>query len=168
MRDEDGGASPATIRAAGREDIPQILALIRELAVYENLADEVVATEELLSEGLFGDDAVAEAFLADVDGTTVGFALFYQTFSTFLAQPGIYLEDLFVKPAHRGRGIGRALLERVAREAHARRCGRLEWSVLDWNEPAIRFYESLGAVAMDEWTIYRLTSQDIRRLAEPG
>ena len=168
MRDEDGGASPATIRAAGREDIPQILALIRELAVYENLADVVVATEELLSEGLFGDDAVAEAFLADVDGTTVGFALFYQTFSTFLAQPGIYLEDLFVKPAHRGRGIGRALLERVAREAHARRCGRLEWSVLDWNEPAIRFYESLGAVAMDEWTIYRLTSQDIRRLAEPG
>jgi len=168
MRAEEGGASPAEIREAGREDIPQILDLIRELSVYENLADQVVATEDLLSESLFGDVAIAEAFLADVDGDTVGFALFYQTFSTFLAQTGIYLEDLFVKPAHRGRGIGRALLERVASEAHARRCGRLEWSVLDWNEPAIRFYESLGAVAMDEWTTYRLTSQDIYRLAGPG
>ncbi|MDP6349238.1 MAG: GNAT family N-acetyltransferase [Chloroflexota bacterium] len=167
MRAEEGGASPATIRAAGREDIPQILSLIRELAVYENLADQVVATEDLLSENLFGDAAIAEALLADVDGATVGFALFFQTFSTFLARPGIYLEDLFVKPAHRGRGIGRALFERVAREAHARRCGRLEWSVLDWNEPAIRFYESLGAVALDEWTGYRLTSDAIRRLAEP-
>jgi len=167
MRAEEGGASPATIRAAGREDIPQILSLIHELAVYENLADQVVATEDLLSENLFGDAAIAEALLADVDGATVGFALFFQTFSTFLARPGIYLEDLFVKPAHRGRGIGRALFERVAREAHARRCGRLEWSVLDWNEPAIRFYESLGAVALDEWTGYRLTSDAIRRLAEP-
>jgi GNAT superfamily N-acetyltransferase len=167
MRDEEGGASPARIREAGREDIAQILALIRELAVYENLADQVVATEDLLSESLFGDVAIAEAFLADVDGATVGFALFFQTFSTFLARPGIYLEDLFVRPAHRGRGIGRALLERVAREAYTRRCGRLEWSVLDWNEPAIRFYKSLGAVAMDEWTGYRLTSDAIRRLAGP-
>ena len=108
MRAEERGASPAEIREAGREDIPQILDLIRELSVYENLADQVVATEDLLSESLFGDVAIAEAFLADVDGDTVGFALFYQTFSTFLAQPGIYLEDLFVKPAHRGRRTGRS------------------------------------------------------------
>ncbi len=168
MRDEKGDAPPATIRKAGRKDIPQILSLIRELAAFENLADQVVATEDLLFESLFGDAAIAEALLADVDGDTVGFALFFQTFSTFLAQPGIYLEDLFVKPAYRGRGVGRALLERVAREAHVRRCGRLEWSVLNWNEPAIRFYDSLGAVAMDEWTMYRLTSQDIHRLAGTG
>ena len=168
MRDDVRDESPAEIRAARREDVPRILDLIRELAVYENLADQVAATEELLSENLFGDRPFAEAFLADVDGDSVGFAVFHHSFSTFLARPGVYLEDLFVKPAHRRRGIGKALLERVAREAHARRCGRLEWSVLNWNEPAIRFYESLGGVAMDGWTLYRVTGDTLRRLAGPG
>ena len=139
--------------------------LIRGLARYEKLEHEVVMTEEKLTTHLFGERRYAETLIADDDGEPVGFALFFHTFSTFLAQPGLYLEDLFVVPEHRGGGIGRAPLERLARVAIERGCGRLEWAVLDWNQDAIRFYERLGAKPNSEWTVYRLTGEPLRVLA---
>jgi GNAT superfamily N-acetyltransferase len=150
---------------AEERDVPLILGFIRGLAEYERLAHEVAATEELLRETLFGSRRVAEVLIGDYRGDPVGFALFFHNYSTFLGRPGIYLEDLFVNPEMRGRGFGKMLLAYLAKLAVERQCGRLEWSVLDWNEPSIRFYRRLGAVAMDDWTIYRLTGQALARLA---
>src|SRR5438105_443942 len=140
------------IRRAVPEDAPVILELIRALAEYELLSDRCMATEDQIRQTLFGDRAAAEVLLASDSGETVGFAVFFTNYSTFLAKPGIYLEDLFVKPHARGKGIGKALLGAIAQLAVERGCGRVEWSVLDWNTPSIQFYESLGAVAMNEWT----------------
>ncbi|MEE4295351.1 MAG: GNAT family N-acetyltransferase [Wenzhouxiangella sp.] len=145
------------LRVAEPGDEACLLALIRELADYERLADEVSASPALLAAHLFGENAVAEAVLAEVEGEPVGFALFFRNFSTFLGRPGLYLEDLYVRESHRGQGIGRALLAHLAALARKRGYGRMEWSVLDWNQPAIDFYESLGAKAMSEWTVYRLS-----------
>jgi GNAT superfamily N-acetyltransferase len=139
--------------------------LIRGLARFEKLEGEVTMTEDLLAKGLFGDRPYAETLLAEEDGTPVGFALFFHNFSTFLARPGLYLEDLFVVPGYRSRGIGRALLAELARVAVERGCGRLEWAVLDWNRDAIAFYERLGARPNSEWTVYRLTGEALRSLA---
>ncbi|HET9065748.1 MAG TPA: GNAT family N-acetyltransferase [Gemmatimonadales bacterium] len=149
--------SAITIRPARPEDVPVILALIEALAEYERLRHECVATTERLHTTLFGDHPAAEVVLAEIDGASVGFALFFHNYSTFLAQRGIWLEDLFVRPEMRGHGIGRALLAHLARLAVTRDCGRLEWYVLDWNAPAIGFYQRLGAVALDDWTIHRLS-----------
>lgn len=153
------------IRSATVEDTPLILSFIRELAEYEKLSHEVVATEEALRASLFGERPFAEVLLAFVGGEPLGFALFFHNFSTFLGKPGIYLEDLYVRPEHRGTGAGRALLVRLARLAVERGCGRLEWWVLDWNEPAVGFYKRIGARAMDDWTVYRLTGDALERLA---
>lgn len=153
------------IRPGRPADVPLIASLIRGLARFEKLEDEVSMTEVLLAKGLFGDRPYAETLLAEEDGTAVGFALFFHNFSTFLARPGLYLEDLFVVPEYRGHGIGRALLVALARVAVERDCGRLEWSVLDWNHEAIRFYERLGARPNSEWTVYRLAGQALRSLA---
>jgi GNAT superfamily N-acetyltransferase len=158
----------ATIRPAGPSDVATIVTLIRELAAYEKLEDQVHATAEALERHLFGPRPFAEALIAEVDGEPAGFALFFPTYSTFRAQPSLYLEDLFIRPAHRGFGLGRALLTRLARLAVERGCGRLEWAVLNWNEPAIGFYRSLGARPMDEWTVYRLDDGALRALAEPN
>lgn len=154
-----------TIRPATRADIPVILELIRGLAEYEKLAHECVATEAALDATLFGERPGAEVVVALADGTPAGFALFFHNYSTFLARRGIYLEDLFVKPAFRGHGIGKRLLSHLAGIAVSRDCGRLEWSVLDWNKDAIRFYGSLGAKPMDEWTVYRVTGNALHALA---
>jgi GNAT superfamily N-acetyltransferase len=154
-----------SLRLALPADVPLILHFIRGLAEYERLSDSVVASEALLTETLFGARPYAEVIIAEWDGAPAGFALFFHNYSTFLARPGIYLEDLFVDPAHRGRGIGKALLVRLAQLAVERNCGRLEWSVLDWNEPAIGFYRSLGAIAMDEWTTNRVTGEALEKLA---
>jgi GNAT superfamily N-acetyltransferase len=153
------------IRFAERSDVPLIVRLIRSLADYEKLEHMVVATEDKVDKALFGGRPYAEALIAELDAKPVGFALFFHNFSTFLAQPGIYLEDLFVEPEHRGAGIGRALLSRLAEIALERECGRLEWAVLDWNKDAIGFYERLGAQPQDDWTVYRLTGDPLRRLA---
>ena len=147
------------IRNATEADVPLILEFIKALAEYERLADRVVATEEILRRTLFGQPRFAEVLIGEVDGDPAGFALFFHNYSTFLAQPGIYLEDLFVKPHYRGRGYGKALLARLASIARQRNCGRVEWAVLNWNKPAIDFYESLGATPMNEWTVYRLTGE---------
>ncbi|MDP8939622.1 MAG: GNAT family N-acetyltransferase [Actinomycetota bacterium] len=151
--------------AATEEDVPLLLRFIKELAEYENLSHEVSATAEVLKESLFGGRRVAEALLAYSGGEPAGFALFFHNFSTFLGRPGIYLEDLYVRPEFRGSGIGRALLARLAKLAKERGCGRLEWWVLDWNEPSIGFYKSLGAVAMDDWTVYRVAGEALERLS---
>jgi len=156
-----------TIRPATPQDIPVILRFITELAVYEKLRHEVVATEAALQHSLFGERPYAEVVLALEGGIPVGFALFFHNYSTFLAQPGLYLEDLFVLPEHRGKGYGEALLRYLARLAVSRSCGRLEWSVLDWNEPAISFYKKLGAIPMDEWTTFRVTGEHLKQLSEP-
>ena len=153
-----------TIRHAERSDVPVILHFIRELAAYENMLDEVVADEALLEEWIF-DKQKAEVLLAVVDGREVGFALFFHNFSTFLGRAGIYLEDLFVLPEYRGKGYGKLLLKRLARLALQRGCGRLEWACLDWNTPSRKFYDSLGAVRMEEWTTYRLTGDALLSLA---
>ena len=145
------------IREAIAADVPVILGLIRELAEYERLLDMVVATEASLHRSLFGPRPFAEALVLEVGGEAVGFALFFHNFSTFLGKPGVYLEDLFIRPAFRGQGLGKLLLSRVAQIAVERDCGRMEWSVLNWNEPAIRFYESLEAQPLADWTMYRLT-----------
>lgn len=159
------GTGHYTLRFAEPADVPLILDLIRGLAEYEKLASECVATKELLRTNLFGRHPYAEVLIGEMEGESVGFALFFHTFSTFLGQPGIYLEDLFVRPDRRGKGLGRALLQRLAELAVERGCGRLEWSVLDWNEPAIRFYRRLGAEPLDEWTTFRLTGEPLRTLA---
>lgn len=153
------------ITLAAESDVPQILAFIRALAEYERLADSVVATEEGLRESLFGPRPFAECAMARSNGEPAGFALFFHNFSTFLGRPGVYLEDLFVRPEFRGKGVGRALLQYLAKLTIDRKCGRLEWSVLDWNQPAIGFYKSLGAVPMDEWTIFRLKGEALLKLA---
>jgi GNAT superfamily N-acetyltransferase len=152
------------IREAAESDVPLILQFIRDLAEYEKLAHLVVATEEQLRSTLFGTVRLAEVLIASEDGAPAGFALFFHNYSTFLGQPGIYLEDLFVKPEFRGRGYGKALLVRLAQIARDRNCGRVEWAVLNWNEPAIAFYKSLGARPMDEWTVFRLTGEELERM----
>jgi GNAT superfamily N-acetyltransferase len=154
----------AILRSAQVEDVPQILAFILELAEYERLAHTVTATEDLLRQSLFGPKPAAEAIIAAVDGADVGWALFFTNFSTFNGLPGLYIEDLYVKPELRGQGIGKALLKRVAMLAVERGCGRVEWAVLDWNEPSIQFYKSLGAAPLDEWTMFRLTGESLQRL----
>lgn len=153
------------IRAATAADAPQILAFIKALAVYEKLEHMVVADEAQLRKTLFGERPAAEVRIAEWQGHPAGFALFFHNYSTFLGKPGIYLEDLFVLPDFRGKGIGKALLIHLAQLAVERDCGRLEWSVLDWNTPAIEFYKSLGAVPMDEWTVYRVTGEALPALA---
>lgn len=157
-----------TIRPATEADVPLILRFIRELAEYERLAHQVVATEDDLRETLFGAPAFAEVVIAEDGGRPAGFALFFHNYSTFLGRPGIYLEDLYVRPEMRNRGIGRALLVHLARLAVERRCGRLQWWVLKWNEDAIRFYRSLGAEPMDDWTVFRVAGEGLRRLAGEG
>lgn len=152
------------IRTATEEDVPLLLHFIKELAEYEHLSHEVMATEETLRESLFGR-RVAETLLAYSGDEPAGFALFFHNFSTFLGRPGIYLEDLYVRPEYRGSGIGRTLLVHIAKLAGERGCGRFEWSVLDWNEPSIGFYKSLGAVAMDDWTVYRLSGDALQALS---
>ena len=162
----DGLPRDFRIARATERDVSVILSLIKGLAEYEKLSAEVTATEEGLRESLFGPKRAAEVLIAWAGSTPVGFAVYFQNYSTFLGRPGIYLEDLFVLPQWRRRGHGRRLLAEVARVALERRCGRLEWAVLDWNKPALQFYRSLGAKAMDEWTVYRMTGDAIRRLAE--
>lgn len=162
---ENGSLS---IRRGRPEDVPLILRFIRELAEYEKLSHEVVATEEILSESLFGPCPTAFPLIASIGGEPVGWALYFYNFSTFHGRPGIYLEDLYVTPAARGRGAGKALLATLARIAVAERCRRVEWAVLDWNSPSIDFYRSLGAVAMNEWTVYRLTGDAMAHLAGQG
>ena len=154
-----------TIRPATVDDVPLIAQLIRELAEYERLADAAVATEAGLREQLFGEHPAAEVLIAEADGEPAGFALFFHSFSTFLGKRGLYLEDLFVRPAFRGSGLGRQLMATLARIAVQRDCGRFEWSVLDWNAPAIGFYRSLGAVGMDGWTVQRLDGDALHALA---
>ena len=153
------------IRPATVADVPLILTFIKGLAEYEKLLHEVVATEEVLRETLFGNRPVAEVIIGYDREEPVCFALFFHNFSTFLGRPGIYLEDLFVNPASRGRGFGRRMLAYLANQARERNCGRLEWSVLNWNEPAINFYKGLGAVPMDEWTVFRVTGDALIELA---
>ena len=153
------------IRAARVQDVPIILDLIRDLATYERAPDEVTATEEQLVDVLFGERPAAEVLLAFEGKSPVGFAVYFYNFSTWLGRPGLYLEDLFVKPEKRGKGYGRALLERLAQIAHERGCGRMEWAVLNWNEPAIKFYQTLDAKPMNEWTVFRLTQEEIAKLA---
>lgn len=145
------------IRRAGRSDIPNILMLIKELAEYEKLLQEVVTTEKHLEEAIFGDKKFVEVLIAEFNGELAGQTIFFHNFSTFIGRPGLYIEDLYVRPQFRGKGIGKALLNEVIKLAKERNCGRVEWVVLDWNQPAIEFYKSIGAKAMDEWTIFRLT-----------
>jgi len=154
------------IRPARVEDVPIILQLIRDLATYERAPNDVTATEEQLVDVLFGSRPSAEVLLALEADTAVGFAVFFHNFSTWLGRPGLYLEDLFVKPEMRGKGYGRALLVRLAKIARERGCGRMEWAVLDWNDPAIQFYRKLGAKPLDEWTVFRLTGEGIAKLAD--
>ena len=154
------------IRPATAADVPIILELIRALATYERAPNEVTATEDGLSKVLFGEKPAAEVLLAFENETAVGFAVFFHNFSTWLGRPGLYLEDLFVRPEDRGKGYGRALLIRLAKIARDRGCGRMEWAVLNWNEPAIQFYRKLGAKSMDEWTVFRLKRDGIAKLAD--
>lgn len=153
------------LRDATPADVGTVLRFVRELAEYEREPDAVLATERDLHTALFGNDAVASCVLAEIDGAPVGFALWFRNFSTWTGMPGLYLEDLYVTPAARGAGVGRALLRHLARIALDRGFARFEWAVLDWNEPAIRFYESIGSVAMDEWTVRRLSGEALARLA---
>ena len=158
-------AKDLSLKMATEQDVPLILTFIKGLAEYERLADAVIATEDGLRQTLFGPRPYAECVIARWQGQPAGFALFFHNYSTFLGRPGIYLEDLFVKPELRGQGVGRALLQFLARLAQERNCGRLEWSVLDWNESAIGFYKSLGAIPLEEWTIFRLKDEALTRLA---
>ncbi len=156
--------APVAIRPAVPEDVPTILRFIRDLAEYERLRSEVVATERDLGSSLFGERPFAEVVLAEIGAEAAGFALFFHSYSTFLGRPGLYLEDLFVRPERRGLGVGETLLRHLARVALERGCGRLEWSVLDWNEPARGFYRRLGARAMDDWTVWRIDGAALERL----
>ncbi|MDD6072855.1 MAG: GNAT family N-acetyltransferase [Clostridium sp.] len=157
--------SEIKFRYAERTDIPLILRFVKELAAYEKLSDEVIADEKTMEEWIF-DRQKAEVIFALEDGKEVGFALFFHNFSTFLGRAGIYLEDLYVREEYRGRGYGKAILKKLASIAVERGCGRLEWSCLDWNQPSIDFYLSLGAEAMDDWTVYRVAGRTLRELAE--
>ena len=159
-------SSAFTIRAATESDVPLILELIRALATYERAPHEVTATPEILKETLFGKKPSAEVLLLFENDVAAGFALFFHNFSTWIGRPGLYLEDLFVRPEHRGKGYGRALLIHLAKIARDRGCGRMEWAVLNWNEPAIQFYRKLGAKPMNEWTVFRLTRDEIASLAD--
>jgi len=161
MKTENVAIRPATVA-----DVPIILELIRALATYERAPNDVTATEDGLSKVLFGKKPAAEVLLAFKNETAVGFAVFFHNFSTWLGRPGLYLEDLFVRPEDRGKGYGRALLIHLAKIARDRGCGRMEWAVLDWNEPAIQFYRKLGAKSMDEWSVFRLTRDGIAKLAD--
>ncbi|HEY9239564.1 MAG TPA: GNAT family N-acetyltransferase [Burkholderiaceae bacterium] len=161
-------AVPFTLRNAELRDVGAIVQLIRELAEFEKLTHLLQVTPEKLRPQLFGERPAAEAMVAERGGEVVAFALFFTNFSTFLAQPGLYLEDLYVQPAHRGAGIGRALLKRLAALATERRYGRFEWSVLDWNENAIRFYQGMGATVMPDWRICRVTGEALQALGEAG
>ncbi len=164
--DEGGSVSGGVlIRAATPQDVPLLLEMVRELAVYEKLADAVEATDELMHRALFGDHPAAEALIAEYEGQPAGYALFFPTFSTFLAIQGIWLEDIYVRPAHRGAGTGRALISGVAERLLERGGERLEWSALTWNELALGFYRGLGAQRMDDWVTHRLIGEDLRRLA---
>lgn len=154
------------IKPATLNDVPLILHFIKELAEYEKLLDEVTATEEILKESLFGEKSSAEVLIGYLDHQPVSIAIFFHNFSTFLGRPGIYLEDLFVRPSARGKGVGKKMLVHLAKLAKERQCGRLEWWVLDWNEPAIEFYKSLGAKPMDEWTVFRVTGPALEKLAK--
>jgi GNAT superfamily N-acetyltransferase len=158
--------SSLLIRPAVEQDVPLVLSFIQQLAEYERLTHEVVVTEDMLRESLFGTRRCAEVLLGYFENEPVAFAVFFHNFSTFLGKPGLYLEDLFVIPEMRGRGFGRTMLIELARIARERGCGRFEWSVLDWNEPAIGFYKKLGAIPMDEWTVFRLKGQALERLAD--
>ncbi len=155
-----------TLRAAEPRDLPELVRLIGALAEYEHLTHLLRATPEALGAQLFGPRPVAEAMVAEADGAVVGFALWFTSFSTFLCRPGIWLEDLFVLPGHRGRGIGKAMLKHLAALAVERGCGRFEWSVLDWNAPSIRFYEAMGAALLPDWRICRVTGDALERLAD--
>ncbi len=160
--------SNVRIRFAVQDDIPVILNFIKQLAIYEKLEHEVTADEQILNESLFGTRPVAEVILAETETQAVGFALFFHSFSTFLGKPGIYLEDVFVMPESRGQGIGKTILSFLASLAVERNCGRLEWSVLDWNTPAIEFYKNLGAIPMDDWTVFRVSGDTLLGLAGPS
>ena len=153
------------LRSATRDDSALILSLIRELAEFEKLLHEVQASEETLSEHLFGAQPRAEVLIAEVDGQAIGFALYFHNFSTFLGKPGLYLEDLYIRPAFRGRGYGRSIMQALARIAVDRGCGRFEWWVLDWNHPAVEFYRSLGAESMSDWTVQRVSGAALLALA---
>ncbi|ORX22438.1 GNAT family N-acetyltransferase [Thermoanaerobacterium sp. PSU-2] len=153
------------LRFARKKDVALVLSFIKELAEYENMLHEVVATEKLLEESLF-DRKVAEVIIGEYEDKPIGFALFFYNFSTFLGGPGIYLEDLYIKPEMRGKGLGKIMLSFLAKLAVERNCGRLEWSCLDWNEPSIKFYKRLGAVPMDEWTVYRVNDKTLADLAK--
>ncbi|WP_435017151.1 N-acetyltransferase family protein [Tundrisphaera sp. TA3] len=159
---------PPTLRAAKKEDAPTIVEMIRELAAYEKLAHNARATVEDIERHLFGDRPAAEALIAEVDGTPVGVAIFYTTFSTFRGQPGLYLEDIYIRPEHRGQGAGTLILQTLASIAVERGYGRLEWVVLDWNEPAIKFYRSMGAIGLDGWTVNRVEDGALTSLARRG
>ncbi|MBI1225212.1 MAG: GNAT family N-acetyltransferase [Bacteroidetes bacterium] len=158
----------ATLRPATIEDVPLILQFIRELAEYERMLDDVVATEDMLRETLFGQRPAAEVVICQEGEIPAGFALFFHNYSTFKGRPGIYLEDLYVRPRFRGRGYGKMLLANLAKLAVERNCARLEWAVLNWNTPSINFYKSLGALPMDEWTVYRLTGDALEKLGQFG
>jgi GNAT superfamily N-acetyltransferase len=168
MQTEQVSRASHALRAAEPRDVQAIVGLIIELAEFENLLHLVRITPEQLHPHLFGDKPVVESVVAEVDGTVVGFALFFTNYSTFLGKPGLYLEDLYVKPAHRGRGLGEALLTHLAGLANARDYGRFEWSVLDWNVNAIRFYERMGATVMPEWHICRIAGDALKRFATQG
>lgn len=159
------GLTHFKIKPATKKDVPVILSFIKKLADYERLSHEVVATEELLQRTLFGQRRTAEVAIGYCNDAPVGFVLFFHNFSTFIGRPGIYIEDLFVEEAYRRRGFGGALLAHIAKLAEARDCGRLEWSVLDWNEPAVNFYTKLGAMPMKEWTVFRVTGEKLKQLA---
>lgn len=154
------------IKSATINDVPLILEMIKELAEYEKMLNEVVATEEILRETLFGEHACAEVILGYHENIPIGFALFFHNFSTFLGKPGIYLEDLYISPDMRGKGFGKRMLAYLAKLAKERNCGRLEWWVLNWNQPAVDFYKSIGAKPMDDWTVFRVTEQALDNLSK--
>jgi GNAT superfamily N-acetyltransferase len=155
-----------TIRDAVPSDVPHILAMIRELAEYERLSDQVVATVESLSASLFGPNPCAQAMIAEVEGQPAGYAMFFTTFSSFVGRAGLFVEDVFVRPRYRRQGIGKEFFRRLAQRAVQRDCGRMEFSVLDWNKPALDFYHTLGAIALTDWTIHRFAGESLRHLAE--
>jgi GNAT superfamily N-acetyltransferase len=166
LKDEPRKPCGLIIRRAEEGDVSTLLQFIKKLALYERLSHVVTATEEVLSRNLFGEKRVAEAILAEYQGTVVGFAVYFYNFSTFEGKPGIFIEDLYVDESHRRQGLGLAMFMHVARLAKEQGCGRLEWSVLDWNKSAIHFYENLGAAPLSDWTTYRLAGESLRRITE--